>query len=413
MPCDARPLRKGALQPVHLGLPSPLLLLSGSKGRNFPFQRAEQKEARSGRTRDRTRSLEISIGRSISFGGSRNEEDRMADGWGMATRLAGAQLRLPRIFGSKRRMDGPRCFSRTPESAVQGPEVDLAQLQRRVDACNTIVDQDLANFVPFRIDGKLLGYMKEGFASQIERYGRVFVRRGGGIEIHERLQSEERRTEEVGEVLQQLRENGTIVGWRQELFPVRESFHDDPMLLLERAAVPHFGIKAYGVHMNGFVKDSNGKEFLWVARRSPAKPTFPGMLDHLVAGGQGQIGCMDNVIKEAEEEAGIPRELAMQAKSVGAVSYRMRVDEGVKQDVLYVYDLELPADFVPQAMDGEVEQFMLWPIDRVIDSVANTQNWKPNCTLVVIDFLIRHGHIHADQPGYLKLLGSLRQADLS
>lgn len=36
--------------------------------------------------------------------------------------------------------------------------------------------------------------------------------------------------------------------------------------------------------MNGYV-EKEGENFLWVAKRSQTKPTFPGMLDHLVAGG--------------------------------------------------------------------------------------------------------------------------------
>ena len=31
-------------------------------------------------------------------------------------------------------------------------------------------------------------------------------------------------------------------------------------------------------------------------------------------------------------------------------------------------------------------------------------------TTVVLDFLVRHGHIPADAPGYLELVASLRQA---
>lgn len=53
---------------------------------------------------------------------------------------------------------------------------------------------------------------------------------------------------------------------------------------LERAAAPYFGIKAYGVQMNGYV-EREGQKFLWLGKRSQAKSTFPGMLDHLVAGG--------------------------------------------------------------------------------------------------------------------------------
>lgn len=39
---------------------------------------------------------------------------------------------------------------------------------------------------------------------------------------------------------------GLIDGWRDELYPAVQSFHDEPAFLIERAAAPHFGIKAYG-----------------------------------------------------------------------------------------------------------------------------------------------------------------------
>lgn len=36
--------------------------------------------------------------------------------------------------------------------------------------------------------------------------------------------------------------------------------------------------------MNGYV-EKEGQRFLWIGKRSQTKATFPGMLDHLVAGG--------------------------------------------------------------------------------------------------------------------------------
>lgn len=36
--------------------------------------------------------------------------------------------------------------------------------------------------------------------------------------------------------------------------------------------------------MNGYV-EREGQKFLWLGKRSQGKSTFPGMLDHLVAGG--------------------------------------------------------------------------------------------------------------------------------
>lgn len=68
-----------------------------------------------------------------------------------------------------------------------------------------------------------------------------------------------------------------ITGWRDELLPVVDSFSDSPVLLVERAAIPFFGFKAYGVHVNGFVRDAEtNKIMLWVAKRSKTKSTFPG-----------------------------------------------------------------------------------------------------------------------------------------
>ena len=134
----------------------------------------------------------------------------------------------------------------------------------------------------------------------------------------------------------QLREEGVITGWRDELYPVLTSFHAPPALLLERAAAPHFGIKAYGIHMNGYVTLPDGTKELWVARRSADKPTWPGRLDHIVAGGQPYgLSLADNVLKECGEEAGIPAELASRAVPVGVVTYTSLQAVGLKRDVLF------------------------------------------------------------------------------
>ncbi len=62
----------------------------------------------------------------------------------------------------------------------------------------------------------------------------------------------------------------------------------------------------------------------------------------------------ENVYKECQEEAGISAELAATARNAGAVSYVTVSQLGYKPDVLFVYDIELPEDFVPEPQDGEV-----------------------------------------------------------
>jgi hypothetical protein len=69
----------------------------------------------------------------------------------------------------------------------------------------------------------------------------------------------------------------------------------------------------------------------------------------------------------------------------------MERPEGLRRDVLHCYDLELPEDFVPQAADGEVEAFELWPIARVVEAVHDTDDFKFNVNLVLIDLFLRHG----------------------
>ena len=83
--------------------------------------------------------------------------------------------------------------------------------------------------------------------------------------------------------------------------------------------------------------------------------------------------------------------------------------------VFLAYDLELPWEWTPVACDGEVSNFKRLHLDAVARAVAYGEpaEYKPNCNLVVIDFLLRHGYLRTDEPGYLPLLASLRQGDCS
>jgi isopentenyldiphosphate isomerase len=178
---------------------------------------------------------------------------------------------------------------------------------------------------------------------------------------------------------------------------------------MERAAGPLFGIRAYGVHLNGFVRKES-RLFLWIGRRSRNKHTYPGMLDNAVAGGLPHgLTARECLIKECAEEAGIPNALAEQAQPVGAITYTGTMPEGLRRDVLYCYDLALPADFRPVCHDGELEAFMLMPVEEVAAIVRDTKQFKFNCNLVIIDFLVRHGLIGPDEPDYLAIVKGLHQ----
>ena len=75
---------------------------------------------------------------------------------------------------------------------------------------------------------------------------------------------------------------------------------------------------------------------------------------------------------------------------VGELTYFQQMERDLKHDTLVCFDLELPPDFAPVPVDGEVEAFELWPARRVLASLCSGDPWKPNCALVAIDFLLRH-----------------------
>jgi 8-oxo-dGTP pyrophosphatase MutT (NUDIX family) len=117
---------------------------------------------------------------------------------------------------------------------------------------------------------------------------------------------------------------------------------------------------------------------------------------------------VDNLRKECAEEAGIPGALAERAVVVGAITYCRDSAGGLKPDVMYCYDLELPEDFEPVCTDGEVESFQRLPLAEVAALVRDTEAFKLNCNLTIIDFLIRHGFITPEEPDYLEIMAGLR-----
>lgn len=276
----------------------------------------------------------------------------------------------------------------------------------RVRECNA---RDLSRFRPFVVAGHQVGWVKQPILDEIRAFPELFAVGEKAVVLSPALATPEARTKVMDEVLRMLAARGVIEGWRDEMYPVTLDWGIPPLLVMERAAVPHFGVRAYGVHMNGFVREG-GRILMWIARRAYDKPTFPGMLDNLVAGGQpAGMSLWDNLIKECHEEAGIPEALARRASPVGAITYAMETPEGLKPDVQFIYDLELSRDFVPRPVDGEIHEFMLWPIEKVMEVVSETREFKFNCNIVIIHFLVQHGLISPEHPDYLEIVKGLHQ----
>ncbi|MBT3205354.1 MAG: DUF4743 domain-containing protein [Gammaproteobacteria bacterium] len=263
------------------------------------------------------------------------------------------------------------------------------------------------HFIPFKIAGLKVGEIKHPFAQSLLEISDAFHKDHNALHWNTPATDFASRNQAMFELTEKLLEANLVPYLHGELYPVTTGQREQVLFLMDRALVSYFGVAAFGQHMNGYVR-RQGEIHMWIARRSLQKRHAPGMLDHLVAGGfPWGLSSDENLAKECWEEAGIPAELAAQAKHVGKISYRREVEQGLKPDTMLCYDLELPEDFIPRCTDGEVENFQLWPLERVAQTIQNSSDIKLNCNLVMIDFLIRHGYITRNHAEYSDLKNGL------
>lgn len=285
-----------------------------------------------------------------------------------------------------------------------------------IRACN---QWQPSGFMPFVIDGERLGTVRRGFAAEFdalddgagqradESFGALVIR-DDALHWVSAPTGFEARSAAMQLLCEELARRALVSHLHGELYPATAGRRDEARFLIDRACAPYFGLRAFGQHLNGYVRRADGLH-LWVARRSASRRVYPNHLDNMVAGGlPWGIDLAENLRKECLEEASMPAEIADRALAVGAVTYCRDSDRGLKPDVIYCYDLELPEDFEPRCNDDEVAGFELWPVQQVMSVVAETDAFKLNCNLVIIDFLVRHGLIGPEHQDYLAIVQGLR-----
>jgi thiamine pyrophosphokinase len=274
----------------------------------------------------------------------------------------------------------------------------IDRFQRHIAACNNLASP--AGLIPFRLGPVQIGWIAPDLAQALTFFPRDFHFDADGVATAARLRSPGARSQALADALPALAARG-LLRLRGELFDLRSDSAGPVLGQLDRGALPAFGAMSQGVHVNGLVRRADGLH-VWVGHRSRDKSVAPGQLDNIVAGGvPAGLSPEETLIKEAAEEAGLPPDLAIQARPVGRVSYVMRVPEGLRRDLLHCYDLELPESFQPEPHDDEVERFELWPAARLMAAIRDTDDVKFNVNLVLIDLLLREGLI-ADPDGELR-----------
>jgi len=278
-------------------------------------------------------------------------------------------------------------------------------LLRHIRACNSWRPE---HFVPLWRGEAKVGLIRRDNAEALHRFADVFSVEPDGVWLIAPGDFDA-VSAAVDVVVERLVAEGRVAKWRNEFFAVSPRWGEPPLFKLDRGAVGFFGVRAYGVHLNGWQRAGDTQQ-LWIGRRAADKKVAPDKLDNLVAGGIGhEHGIEATLIKEADEEASLPTEIAGRAVAVGAVSYRMEVERGLRDDVLFLYDLEVPPGFTPKNRDGEIVEFRLMPASEVMERVRRTDDFKFNVNLVIIDFALRHGLVTPQDPEYLDLVTGLRR----
>jgi 8-oxo-dGTP pyrophosphatase MutT (NUDIX family) len=253
-------------------------------------------------------------------------------------------------------------------------------------------------FLRFEVGADALGWIRRDLAVHLRAWPSVFEQSQSSVRMQPAGEAALSAT--LAGVAQGLKHDGVIRGWRDETYEIRTQDRKNVAFHIERAARRFFGLTSSSAHLNGYWGTGANLQVA-IARRAATKSIDPGMLDNLVAGGvrSGQ-DPWQTLLRESGEEAGIPEALAAKARSAGVLRICREVPEGLDSEDLFVYDLELPANYAPRNTDGEVSEFMTLAPAALLERIARGE-LTVDAGLVAADFMLRHGAI-SDETGAIR-----------
>lgn len=224
----------------------------------------------------------------------------------------------------------------------------------------------MSDYLPLWIGGAIRGRLRRDIAVQLGDLPNLEPA-DLGLRLRNEGRSRDSRSRALQTLAQQLRRRGLIADWRNELSAVLDD-QGQEIARCERGAFRTLGLQNRAVHINGFRADGR----VWVARRSALKRADPGKLDNLAAGGVAAgESPRRTALREAWEEAGVPRRLASRVDFPGMVIRSLRETQfGVHDELVIVADLELPQSFTPEGRDGEVAEFLCLELSELQAALA-------------------------------------------
>lgn len=255
-----------------------------------------------------------------------------------------------------------------------------------------VPDEIAAHLVPIRIDGIDVGWVLPGWLERLLQAPSPFRLEGESIRIESVLQTFASRNAALARWADDARHRWDLPGWRDERIVLRDAGR--PILSIERALLRPLGMALHSAQANAWCMTAAGP-LLWVARRAQSKPVEPGKLDALVGGGiAGFDEARSTLIRECQEEAGIAPHLAQAAIEVGSIgiAYVTEYDglAAIHREHVDLFDLQLPPDFIPMALDGEHEAIVPMIPAEAIASIRKG-GWTREGSASTLDLIRRHG----------------------
>lgn len=246
---------------------------------------------------------------------------------------------------------------------------------------------------PLRVADETVGWLHPGWRERLLEPPTPFQWQGDALTLVSTIETFASRSAALAQWGEQARQRWALPGWRDERVVIRGT-GERPLFGIERALLRPLGLPLRSVQANVWCLTVAGP-LIWIARRSQTKPVEPGKLDALVAGGiQGLDAELPTLIRECQEEAGIPETLARQAMSAGhlTVSYDAH-DDGLTvlhREQITLFDLALPPTFVPVIEDGEHESILPMIPAEVLASI-DAGGWTREGAQATIDLIRRKG----------------------
>jgi 8-oxo-dGTP pyrophosphatase MutT (NUDIX family) len=264
--------------------------------------------------------------------------------------------------------------------------VPADRLERLWQACQRHANQPIPpHWLRLVLDGQNCGWLDPDTARCLLQPPTRFELHSGRLILASDSNDRPALSQAMQQAARRLQEAGIVREWRSELLDILGS-DGRPLACIERAACRPLGIETRSVQLSGFRPDGT----LLAAKRAAHKLSDPNRWDNL-AGGMIAAGERDHeaLEREAYEEAGL--DLADLPVTRGArLRVQRMVAEGLMIETVQIFDVELPAGFVPTNMDSEVAAFEFYSVEAAVDAIERGE-FTLQSSMAILDALRRRG----------------------